>query len=82
METGQKVAYHIGLNDIAIKNLIESNSSLFSAFVNRVESLGVPICKVFIEDGLQINIKHILYFEKQLALSTYNRNANVLDKFN
>ena len=69
-ETRQKVAYHIGLNDIALKDLVESNSSLFSAFVNKVEALDVPVCKVFIEDDLHTNIKQILDFEKQLVLST------------
>ena len=69
-ETGQMVAYHVRLNDNALKDLVETSSMLFNTFIDRVEALGVPVCRIFVEDGFQINIKHILDFEKHLVQLT------------
>lgn len=67
-ETGRKVAYHVGLDDDALINLSETSSSLFNAFIDRVEVLGVPVCKIFAEDNIQTNVRHVLDFEKRFMI--------------
>ena len=67
-ETGRKVAYHVGLDDNALIDLSETSSSLFNVFIDRVESLGVPVCKIFAEDDIQNQVGHVLDFEKRFVL--------------
>lgn len=66
-ETGRMTTYHVGLNDDQLKDLAELNLSLFNDFVDRAEALGVPICKIFAEDGLQKNVNQVLEFEKSIV---------------
>lgn len=65
-ETGQIAAYHVRLGDNALRDHTEKTSLFISAFVDRVEALGLPVCKIFIEDDFQTNVKHVLDFENRL----------------
>lgn len=66
-ETGRKVMYHVGLDDDALKELSDASTLLFNAFMERVETLGVPVCRIFAEDDFQTNIKRVLDFERNIV---------------
>ncbi len=66
-ETGRVVAYHVGLNDDALKHHVELSASLFKTLVDKVEALGMPVCRIFAEDDFQMSLKHVLDFEIHLV---------------
>jgi len=65
-EAGRLVAYHMGLNNEELKKYIEQVYSGFNAFIERVEALDIPVCKIFAEDETQTRVGRILDFEKSI----------------
>lgn len=65
IELGHKIAYHVGLNDNELINMAEASALSLEILVKRVKPFGVPVCIIFTEDDIHLNVKRVLEFESQ-----------------
>lgn len=65
-ETGQTVFHHSGMSDEDLNTLTKATVEGMVKFISRVNTLKIPICQLYIEDGIDINCNNILDFEKTI----------------
>ena len=63
-QTGKTVFHHNGLDDKTLFEMTKDYVKGINIFLKRIESLNIPVCKVYIEDGLEVNCKRIIEFER------------------
>ncbi|WP_445730826.1 hypothetical protein [Mariniflexile sp.] len=65
-EGGHTVHHHKGLNDIQLNTLTKDSIHIFNKFLERIKKFSIPVCKLYLEDGLEENFKKIIDFERSL----------------
>jgi len=65
-EGGHTVYHHNGLNDKQLNTLTKDSVSNFNEFLERIQKFNIPVCKLYLEDGLEENCKKIIEFERSL----------------
>lgn len=66
MEGGHTVYHHVGLDDQDLNRITKDSIDNFNKLTNHIEKLNVPVCRLFVEDGIEINSNRIIEFEKSL----------------
>lgn len=62
-EGGHTVFHHNGLSDEALEELTKSTIVNFKEFLNHLEKYNIPVCQLYVEDGIEVNSKKIVGFE-------------------
>ncbi len=62
-EGGHIVFHHNGLNDGELEELTRSAVINFKEFLSHLEKYNIPVCHIYVEDGIEANSKKIIEFE-------------------
>lgn len=62
-EEGQTVFHHKGLDDGALEELTKSAMNNFKEFISHIKKYNIPVCQLYVEDGIEANSKKIIEFE-------------------
>lgn len=65
-EGGHTVFHHNGLNDNALEELTKIAIINFRELIIRLKEYDIPICQLYVEDGIELNSKKIIEFEASL----------------
>lgn len=63
---GHTVYHHEGLDDEELNKLTIDSTNNFNNFLSSIQKFNIPVCKLYIEDGIELNCKKIIEFEASL----------------
>jgi len=60
---GHTVFHHKGISDLELEVLTKNTITNFKVFLKHLEKYNIPVCQLFVEDGIEANSKKIIEFE-------------------
>ena len=65
-EGGHTVFHHYGLSDEELEEVTQNAVKNYKKFFKYIEKSNIPVCQLYIEDGIASNTKKIIEFEASL----------------